>query len=704
MAMSEAEELEYLRLKKRKALTASSTNVAHETGNETQAPSNRYFPELIGPDSNPFARFAAGAGGEMINLGRGAIQAGTDAVESLVNPNSRIEQETGRPQPRLPTDAIVDYVTRPLRESLQKGVSNTRKDIESSGFAGKSGAFTTNVIPSLLARRVPAALVTGLAQGASTPEGEGEDVSRIGRGTAEGLLNVAAPKIAETAIRAGRKVTSLARPGAVLNDAMGALKELPEKLQQSVYTTAQSLIDDGRKLGITLTGPEAIQQALEDLGLGAAPKLGTLQRVVENAPSGEGTMAAVTGQRAGQVDRAGRIMQRATFGQPVAPESAAQATQSAAEKAIDEVMKARTAASGPSIAAAQGESKLIPEIDDLVKEVDARIARSGEDTYLGRALKQFRTLLTQGEVDDLTGKRSLGPLITGNRETAFRLQQGYNPAAGPDQPGFIREVAAELAPLNRSFTDILRKASPDYATGLDRHIAGSPEVEQLYRGPVGRLANKQDGEVGARITSMANEFLDPDVARPATIRKLAADLGKHDKTAVQKLVGVRIGNMFDHATRNLQGGANAWGGANFVKDLMGNAQQRANLEATIKTLPNGNQMWAGWNKFATVLKATGKRKPAGSETAMNLGVQEEFSKAANLPGRLLTRPMDTIGTMFEDFAARRNAGALAQVFTHPQAALEMKKLAGVAPTSKRAQEIVRNVLLILNQAAVQSTK
>lgn len=694
MAMSEAEELEYLRLKKRKALASGGiTNVAHETGTQNAATQGG----LISEESGTLPRFLAGSGARTINLGRGALQTGLDVAESVLNPAGRMARTNQLPSSGLPSEALGERVIQPARESLQRGVSRTQQDIESMGLAGRAGSFAADVAPSLLARDWRKLLAIGATQGAIEPEGEGQDVSRIAHGTAGGLFNVAAPKIAETAMRGIRNVTAMARPGTVLADALGTLQTLPAQAQAQVYDAAQSLIDEGRRLGITLTGPEAVQQALEELGQGSARKLGTLQRVVENAPRGEGIMASVTGRRPAEIRTAGESVLRETFGAPSTPESAAQGVQSAAEKAVEEAMKARTAASGPSISAAQGQSVPVAGLDDLMREVDTRIARAGENTYLGKALRQFRNLLGSSEADAVTGQRNLGPLITANRETAYRLQQGYNPAAGPDQPGFIREVAAELAPLNRTFTDILKQASPDYATGLSRHIAGSPEVEQLYRGPVGRLANKQDGEVGARITAMANEFLDPTVARPSTIRKLASDLGKHDKSAVRNLVGVRVGNIFDHATRDLQGGANAWGGANFIKDLMGNAQARENLKATIETLPNGNQMWAGWNKFATVLKATGKRKPLGSETAMNLGIQEELGKAANLPGRLATQPLQTLGTLFEDFAARRNAGALAEVFTHPQAAQEMRKLAGTSPTSKRAQDLATKILLILNQ-------
>lgn len=150
---------------------------------------------------------------------------------------------------------------------------------------------------------------------------------------------------------------------------------------------------------------------------------------------------------------------------------------------------------------------------------------------------------------------------------------------------------------------------------------------------------------------------------------------------------------------HLQSGPNPWGGAKFITQVMGNGIQRANLEATIKSLPDGAAKWAAWNKLATVLKATGKRKAAGSETAQNLGVQAEV---AGVPAKFSTNPIAWADNVLEAWAAKRNGAELARVFTHPQAALEMQKLATLPATGAKARVLAASVISLLQGSAQPS--
>lgn len=510
----------------------------------------------------------------------------------------------------------------------------------------------------------------------------GEGARRVFEGTplevpasiVGGMVGASLPAVA-------RYVGAVSRPGDILARGL-------EGVDDATMAKAEKLMQDAKAMGVDLTGPEAIQQAM-----GGQTRLGTLQRQVEMAPGGEGIMRPTIAARPGQVRRAGEELLDNTFGPQVPPERAVAAAQGAGETLVDQAMKSRTALTSPGFGTAKVQAAEVAGLDDLVKAVDAKLATAGPETQLGRALKGFRAQLTQVE-PDAAGKLPLGPLMTANRETAWKLAQKYNPAFGPDQPAFQREIAAELAPLNKQFTDILSGASPDYGTALKTYQAASPAVTELYEGPVGRLARGGSGDPATQLRSMADEFLDPNLARPAQIRKLAADLAKADPKAVPQLVGARIGNVFDNATKELQSGANPWGGARFVTEVMGNPQARANLEATIKTLPSGGSLWSGWVKFAEVMKATGKRLPRGSDTALNLGMAEELKKGASLSARVAGNPLGALADASEQFFARRNASELAKVFTDPQSVSKMRELALLNPKSRTAQLLVAEILAL----------
>lgn len=485
---------------------------------------------------------------------------------------------------------------------------------------------------------------------------------------------------------AARGLWNVAQPGRALQ---GTLDNVPpEQLQQ-----AQNLMDDAAARGVPLTGPEAIQQVV-----GGQTRLGTLQRAVEQSPAGEAVMRPMLAARPEQVRAAGQTMLGDVFGTPVTPENAMNRTQGAAEGMITQAVRERTAQSGPSFQDAAGQEKNIAGLDDFLKNLDERIRLAG-NSDLGRALGDYRKRLTVEP--NAQGQTLLGPLNTVNREVARKLQLKYDPTMGALNEGLNPNIGGELGPLNKQLTDILANTSPDYAGGLQKHIAASPAVERLTEGPVGRLAQGASGAPDTALKRMADEFLDPELARPQTIRQLAADIGKADPTAVRDLVGTRLRNMFDKATADLQSGPNPWGGAGFVKDVMGNPQSRANLQATIETLPDGKQLWKGWQNFAQVLQATGKRLPRGSDTQVNLGVEKQLREGGNLVQGAanvdLSRPLGMLGGQkLNDLIYNANSRKLAEVFTDPRAVEKMKELAVTGPQSRRAELLAAELLNLGN--------
>src|SRR6185312_11875578 len=96
-----------------------------------------------------------------------------------------------------------------------------------------------------------------------------------------------------------------------------------------------------------------------------------------------------------------------------------------------------------------------------------------------------------------------------------------------------------------------------------------------------------------------------------------AALAAKNPGAATQLVRAHMESVFNEATKNLQSGPNQFGAAGFAKSLVGNIQQRANLQAAVEALPNGKQLWNGIDNFLEAAEATGTRQAKGSLTAFN---------------------------------------------------------------------------------------
>lgn len=246
MALDEQEELEYLRLKKRKALAgnmalpkdaqAAGINVPQETSGGDTNSFGFHTPDAVNSaltETMP-GRFMSGMGSEIVNMGRGALQSGVEGIRTLVDPVSAVDNYNGvtsakgKPTPGLKT------LTQPLdraEEGLQKGVDKTRAVQDSLGMSGKAGAITADLLPYAVApESIPGQLATGFAQGATAPRGTDEDFSRLNSGAEQGLLNAGGAVVANKVVapfargvRTPMPNAPHAVPAGSVNEAMGKI-------------------------------------------------------------------------------------------------------------------------------------------------------------------------------------------------------------------------------------------------------------------------------------------------------------------------------------------------------------------------------------------------------------------------------------------------------------------------------------------------
>jgi hypothetical protein len=199
---------------------------------------------------------------------------------------------------------------------------------------------------------------------------------------------------------------------------------------------------------------------------------------------------------------------------------------------------------------------------------------------------------------------------------------------------------------------------------------------------VGKLANRD------LTTKQAVDALFPKNPLPHSEIEIAEAVGKlaeRNPRAASDLVRIHVESTFNQAAKDLQTGPNAANGAKFRAALIGNAQARANLQAAVEALPNGQQRWQGFNRLLDILEATGTRQGIGSRTAYNTeinklqgagGLARDAAKVAANPTRLLQPLVDK----YEQYKLGSNLNELADILTNPRST-NLLRAAARAPQS-----------------------
>jgi hypothetical protein len=218
----------------------------------------------------------------------------------------------------------------------------------------------------------------------------------------------------------------------------------------------------------------------------------------------------------------------------------------------------------------------------------------------------------------------------------------------------------------------------NYETALAIERQGREHfLQPLLDGPLGKIASRDTA------TKNAIDALFPKNPLPNSEHEIAtaiAAIVARNPNGARDLVRAHAEATFNEAAKALQGGANQFGGAKFAKDIIGNAQQRANLEAAVRELPNGDQIWTGFNRFLEIAQATGTRQPIGSKTAFNAldlkdmstgGLVGNAVKTGASPGRWLT----VVGDAWSRWQMGRNLDQIANILTDPNSVGRLRAIA-----------------------------
>lgn len=515
----------------------------------------------------------------------------------------------------------------------------------------------TAAVPGMLGG-LPGALTAGLGGAAAST------VREMGGSPAmQTMAGATIPLLAGV----GTAAASAIRPGA---RQLGA--SMVSNITREDMTAATRLMQDAKERGIGLTWPEAFNQVTG----GGAKRAADVQRVVENSTGGGDIMAGVMRDRApanaaamrGQLDQLGRMPQGQDLGMVPAR------LQAAAEKGMRRVKGAVSTASDeyytkakdPSIApdGMMSDQWLDLANTPTMKKVWAKTQEIAADerypVYHWIQVDDAGNVHLKNVPDATTGKYI---------EQAFdELIDGANAKAGPGE--FTAEARRYLK-LKEEFRGLLRQGNPaleqaDFAHRQNMQSAYEPTLH----GPLGLLAEAPPTLKGQR--SIVAPLGEQGTLDPAQVQFMSRRLAKENPTALRDWVRVNLQSQFSEANQGTQGqpAGNQFGGAKFRAQQLGNADQAKNVEALIRSLPNGSSVWAGYRRLMEIYEAQGWRQQGGSMTEFNRQISSDLS-ASSLDPKIAARVRDFV----QRWRYGANTEEMARMMTDPDNAAMWSQLA-----------------------------
>jgi hypothetical protein len=284
---------------------------------------------------------------------------------------------------------------------------------------------------------------------------------------------------------------------------------------------------------------------------------------------------------------------------------------------------------------------------------------------------------------------------------------------GVDMHG--QETADALRGAMREHADVL-DALPEVRDRLSRLTMAREGMARVEASPLGQISQRPDVAAATRALFGQNPG-------PGTHREVAGAmqaLVRNDAPAAESLARTYLESVFNEATQQTKGVASQYGGAGFASAIRGNAQQRHNLEAVVRALPNGETRWNGLDRLLTTLEATGFRPAKGSDTAFNHAIQKEFQSGKTHVGQAVSDALTGMaagaaaggvkggvagfavgakhGVSEAMMRARMlNSGeAVARLMFDPKAMPDLRALSKSPPGSKNAELFTTRLLSLAN--------
>ncbi|KQP50841.1 hypothetical protein ASG40_13015 [Methylobacterium sp. Leaf399] len=275
--------------------------------------------------------------------------------------------------------------------------------------------------------------------------------------------------------------------------------------------------------------------------------------------------------------------------------------------------------------------------------------------------------------------------------------------------------ADKLSALLRESTDVLENM-PDVYHRLDGVVRTRDALAKVEASPLGRIAARPDVDAAIQAVFTPN----PKPGSHAEVSAAMTALARNRPAAARDLARIHLESVFNEATQQSKGVAAQYGGAGFASAVRGNSQQRHNLEAAIRALPEGDTLWGGLDRLMTTLEATGYRPQKGSDTAFNEAIKKQFASGSTPIGQAVSDVATgaAAGATVGGFGGaaggaivglKRGAGdaalrvrmlgngeAIARLMFDPRALPDLRALSRSPAGSKNAELFTRRLLALAN--------
>lgn len=597
----------------------------------------------------------AGAPPEMIAQAKAAVTQG-----AKLNPlTALLAQAPSSAEIRAPIEGATGKFYEPQTRFGE--VAQTVGEFIPGALAGPGGpvrnAIAFGVVPGI------ASEIAGQVSRGTKAEPYARGVAAIGGGGVAGIVS------------APRNVA-----GVVARGTIGADRNMLEQAEQ-VFQMAQ-------QAGQPITRAEAVQYVTN-----GATNLGNLQRVVE----GQGGMRPFFAERGARNDAAaGQVFDQVshvpTNQYGATAEGIGPAVGAAAEGTVNDVRGVINAATDPLYRQAES-IRLTPYEMQQVRAIPG-YQQARDAVRNDPQLNRYVSHLPDDSVGFLNEVKKHFDIAATAERSALNPQGNHQRAAGLEaSAGSARDWGVNAS---------RRSPGNPYEVALDVQAQTREQyLQPLLDGPLGKIAAKDT------TTKKAIDVLFPAQPLPNSADEIAtavSAVAQRNPYAARALVRAHLEMEFNQATKAVSRTDGSTAGAGFWKAVAGDPQQRANLQAAITSLPNGNNIWAGVDRFLTVLEAQSTRQPIGSQTAFNQATQESL-RQGNLASEVgqgvasgLVKLPTKISSRVEAWRVGQNVDDLARLFTDPTAGREFMRLANTNSANATAGSVIRLVGLATRPA------
>jgi hypothetical protein len=453
------------------------------------------------------------------------------------------------------------------------------------------------------------------------------------------------------------------------DNAAKLLRRNLSNLTDEEIAAAKQAQETARRVGVPLTGPEALPQGT----------IRELARDVRANPTGGSIFEKALKDRPQRVEQAAKQAMKKGTGRTaiVDPTAVGQRAQRGATDVIRKSEKGRTSAVKPYYEAAAS---------DVISETDATdVLNVAKEALNNASTRRVRNAL-RPLVKDI---ESLGTNPTvAQMDDVYKTYRDLIDMPEINANALDKATAAKMRPVLNKIDETLMATSEDLSKGRQTYrTITEKRVKPLQDSSIGDVAKSKNVK-----TIINKVFGNTGVKRTKSITKDVYEMSKTDPDAIPDLARLYLENTFDKASKRIQTGPTDKAGANWANQIIGNETQKRNLRAVIRSIAktqkrDPDETWKAFEDIIETLGKTGGIPGIGSPTASRQATQRaaEYSSQADLIESAASGKGFVAGVVkaMRDAASEGTYTKLAEVMTAPDAVEQMIKLSK-SPTQRKA--------------------